>query len=82
LNENRNITTGGIDRHGSHGKYSIFYQENIFQIIFHVSNLIREDRSKNILNNHYINFKKISINFIINLKRLISIQKKIIIIII
>lgn len=46
VNENRNISSGGIDRQGSNGKYCLFYQENIFQITFHVSNLIKNEQSK------------------------------------
>ncbi len=44
--DNRNISSGGIDRNGSNGKYSIFYQENLFQITFHISHLIKIEQSK------------------------------------
>lgn len=46
VSNNKNINIGGFDRMGSNGKYLIFYQENIFQITFHVSNLIKIGQSK------------------------------------
>jgi len=68
VTDNRNISSGGIDRHGSNGKYCIFYQENIFQITFHVSNLIKIEQSMFIyLTYIFTDFLNLIFNKFINL---------------
>lgn len=32
-----------MNKTGANGKYAIYYQDNIFQLLFHVSNLIKEE---------------------------------------
>jgi hypothetical protein len=56
MQEHQNIYTGGLDKSGAHGKYSIFYQDSCFQIVYHVSNLITyESGHKNLsVQNDYL----------------------------
>jgi hypothetical protein len=70
VTDNQHIYCGGIDRSGCNGKYAIYYQDNVFQLIFHVSNLLKVERKgeseidyrsllmslrKKLLGNDYIN---------------------------
>jgi hypothetical protein len=43
LKDNPHIYTGGLNKTGANGKYAIYYQDNIFQLLFHVSNLIKNE---------------------------------------
>lgn len=59
--KNSNIFLMGQARNGKEGKYVIYHQDAMFQIIFHCSNLITSDKDrlgdvrKRILGNNYIN---------------------------
>jgi hypothetical protein len=65
LNSSQNIYAGGLDRTGSQGRYSIYFEDNIFQLVYHVSNLIKFEKKvddnqlltvrKKLLGNDYIN---------------------------
>jgi hypothetical protein len=55
VSENQNIYCGGIDRSGCNGKYAVYYQDSVFQVIFHISNLLKPER-KNESENDYLNY--------------------------
>jgi hypothetical protein len=54
VTENQNIYCGGIDRSGCNGKYAIYFQDNVFQLIFHVSNLLKIEKRGDIDNSDYL----------------------------
>jgi tuberous sclerosis protein 2 len=64
-----NIYTGGLNKTGANGKYAIFYGDSIFQLVFHVINLIVDKESPS--ESHYTNLynlrKKIIGNDYVNI---------------
>ncbi len=69
VSDSANIYTGGLNKTGANGKFALFYGDSIFQLVFHVINLIvdKDSPSESHLTNLFNLRKKIIGNDYVNI---------------